>query len=356
MQNGQDVQDWFEHAPNAILWKQANTPEIQAMDGEWLPHAKGDYWRNKAGFVLHPFEGPTGFLEQASGYQIIASALKDLSTHINVPQSINREENKALYKKAAQMAIADIRQGKGEKVVLSRKENWQLKGPFPALSFFKELTQTYPSAFAYLAKLEDELWIGATPELLLRKRGKHYTTFSLAGTRHIKERSHKGPLWTDKEIQEQGLVTDYIVRRLYELGIDPISKEGPKAVQAGKLYHLKTQIDADADLPVDKIAQKLHPTPAVAGLPLDYSLNTLHELENHERSLYAGYLGPIRDNEGEADLYVNIRCMRVKGQTISFYAGAGLTSQSDAQMETEETSHKIDTLLQPLMKMVKQVL
>jgi isochorismate synthase len=86
----------------------------------------------------------------------------------------------------------------------------------------------------------------------------------------------------------------------------------------------------------------LHPTPAVCGIPKEKSLELILQTEKHNREFYAGFIGPL-DNDN-AQLFVNLRCMKLTSKWATYFAGGGLTAQSEAEAEWEETCLKLKTL------------
>jgi isochorismate synthase len=76
----------------------------------------------------------------------------------------------------------------------------------------------------------------------------------------------------------------------------------------------------------------------VGGYPKADSLKLIKQLEEHERSYYAGYLGPVA--EDSARLFVNLRCASLFKNEVVFYSGAGITAGSDPEAEWDETGHK----------------
>ena len=96
------------------------------------------------------------------------------------------------------------------------------------------------------------------------------------------------------------------------------------------------------------IAQ-LHPGPAISGYPKSTAIEKIEEIEAHDRELYTGYLGPL-NIEGESSLFINLRCMKVYRDSYDLFVGGGLTKDSDAHSEWEETELKAKTLLNILNK------
>lgn len=279
---------------------------------------------------------------------------------IDIKSTLSNEESKTnhiqLVKKGIEATISD----KFQKIVLSRTERVQLSNSNPIL-IFKRLLATYETAFVYCwFHPKVGLWLGATPETLMNIEGQRLTTMSLAGTQ-----KYKGTLdvaWTQKEIDEQQVVTDFIVRSL-QSSVGSISVGKTETVKAGNLLHLKTSIIANLKPQISNLEgllESLHPTPAVCGLPKDAAKQFILKNEKYNREFYTGFLGEIniktsttrnsnsRNVENNAyatvktvsNLFVNLRCMQISNQEAIIYIGGGITKDSNAESEWEETVQK----------------
>lgn len=183
-------------------------------------------------------------------------------------------------------------------------------------------------------------WLVATPEVLLSGGGSQWQTVALAGTMPWEEQVE----WTDKNKQEQRFVATYIVEQLEHYTHD-IQEKGPYTVRAGHLAHLRS--DFHFSLPdatkVGELLTALHPTPAVCGLPKKQALQFILKHEHESRSYYSGFLGPL-DLDGQTNLFVTLRCMRIYDKVYLLYAGGGLLSDSEEEQEWLETETKLDTM------------
>lgn len=235
-----------------------------------------------------------------------------------------------------------------QKVILSRilNEQWDSKNNKAAL--FTQLCMSYPHAFVSFVSLPGQcLWMGASPEILLKSSGKYVKTVALAGTLPVLNSDLDSICWGQKEIDEQAFVSDYIESVFKANKIDHFKKKGPFTVQAGQIAHLKTEYKIDQELSFKlkaKMISTLHPTPAVCGLPKQKALDIIKAIEGHDREYYAGYLGPIHKN-GDLALYVNLRSMKITENQLSLFVGGGITKDSIPQKEWDETQHKAQTLL-----------
>lgn len=315
---------------------------------------------NKTGFVFAPFDNSKQSILIAKDEVLFATdeMPSKLSSLQNAHPDLSKKE---AFKKLVEKAISAIKKGTIQKVVLSRKITVDCDAD--ALVLFNRLAATYQTAFCYLwYHPKVGLWLGATPEILLRTANKQLTTMSLAGTQPFIE--NKKPLWGEKEFQEQGLVTNYITAALKDkvLGLATSKLE---TVKAGSLLHLRTKITGRVTSEFGEILDALHPTPAVCGLPKNTSKKFILTNENYDREYYTGFLGELNFKEEQqrtsnrknqenraykaitvkSTLFVNLRCMKLENKTATIYVGGGITGASDPEKEWQETVNKSRTIL-----------
>ncbi|BDC99378.1 chorismate-binding protein [Persicobacter psychrovividus] len=246
--------------------------------------------------------------------------------------------------------IEQIENGHFLKFVPSRTKAVSL-AQFQLVENLKQMATEYPNAFVSFVSIPDVgSWIGATPEILMHMDQQSvFHTVALAGTQPFPEDGDlKNVAWRQKEIEEQALVSRYIINILKKLRIREFIEKGPKTVKAGNLIHLKTTFEIDTktisfpDLG-NVMLRLLHPTSAVCGMPLEASEQFLKAEEKYDRAFFAGYLGPI-NAEGESYAFVNLRCMQILGDHAILYAGAGVTADSSPEKEWTETELKCNTV------------
>jgi isochorismate synthase len=182
----------------------------------------------------------------------------------------------------------------------------------------------------------------------------NYQTVALAGTSFTNTTNH----WGEKEKAEHQHVVDEIRTELGKLNITGLSYSLPYTQQAGQLYHIKADfnwsfLDAGLDN-LKKVVYALHPTSATSGVPKSDSLHWINENEGHNRLLYAGFLGYVQNNYN-ADLYVNLRCIQFLNNNAFAFAGAGITNGSLPENEWQEIINKTKTVLLPLITLTKNI-
>ena len=209
---------------------------------------------------------------------------------------------------------------------------------------FTKLLAQYPRATVYLWwHPETGNWAGATPENLLTVENDEISTMALAGTRPAGIREP----WGEKEKEEQQLVTDAIVDLLREEPqLNDIIVSQPFTKNAGPVSHICTSIKARGGegLSGFTLSRKLHPTPAVAGLPRLDAIQYIKANEEYDRELYTGFFGYEDESQRIARFYVNLRCMKILSHEIKLYVGAGITASSIPSAEKDEILNKVKTL------------
>ncbi len=370
------------------LWRLPKTSEKQLiidLSGR-ASRTKVDLEEMPSGFVMSPFEGESLLIKSDLHYRFdtenqevtnktieqevfekqylvyFDEEIKEEKTPQIHPDFNTKEKkfgpyNEMLFAEMVSNAINQIENGEVQKVVLSRTKNVTLPDTFEVIQAFQKLCIAYPNAFVSLVYLPEYqcFWLGATPETLVSmdKEGK-FRTMSLAGTQStVNEKGEDlsvGEIrWSHKEIEEQAFVSRYIIECFKKIRLREYHESGPKTVQAGNLMHLRTDYMVDTqvlDFPQlgTVMLELLHPTSAVCGMPKVPALRIIAEQELHDREFYSGFLGPV-NMEQESHLFVNLRTMKIVGNEATFYAGCGITEDSNPVKEWYETEMKIETLM-----------
>ena len=253
--------------------------------------------------------------------------------------------SKDSYLKTAEEFICLCKQTSLRKIILSRI----IRHPNSAedyFTLFNKICAKYDHSFNYIMNHPTRgMWMGASPEeLVVGDTKNNYTTSALAGSQQWSENIS----WTKKEIEEQQYVKNFIENILNKHALETNCECDLKTVKAGNIAHLKSTFTFKAAGPILNIINKIHPTPAISGFPVDQALKKITEHEKHDRSLYCGYIGEM--SEKSTQLYVNLRCMQITKDFLYLHVGGGLTHLSNPNLEWEETNIKSQTLLSILKK------
>lgn len=195
--------------------------------------------------------------------------------------------------------------------------------------------------------------IGASPELLVAKKGSQVISNPLAGSRPLaaspteNEAARHSLLNTRKDLHEHGLVVEEVERVLNQYCHSLYTPMVPSVIETQTMLHLSTVLDGqarDPDLNVLKIASDLHPTPAVCGYPRVNAYEAIRAIEQYDRGYFTGMIGWC-DSRGNGEWVVTIRCAEVQKRQMKIYAGAGIVNESVPQSELDETGAKMGTIL-----------
>ena len=250
------------------------------------------------------------------------------------------------FKNLVQKGINAIVENQFEKVVLSRKIEIP-NDAIDSIESFKNLVNTYSSAFRYLFyHPQIGLWMGATPEQLVKIKNGEFYTMALAGTQPYSE----DIVWGEKEIKEQELVTDFIKNQI-EDKVNTTKISDAITHRAGSIVHLKTDISGSIKSSIQPLdlVKALHPTSAVCGMPLQQARSFILEHEGYDRKYYSGYLGEWKGMEN-SDLFVNLRCCEFLENAVAVYVGCGITKDSIPEHEFIETFNKSRTIVSILVR------
>jgi isochorismate synthase len=298
-----------------------------------------------AGFVIYPFSTNADkgyFIKLEDKIEVsITGDYKENGKPISADETNDGFDD---YLMRFNRMMSQLVKGEVQKVILSRVISQNEVITHKISDVFAGLCVKYPEAFVYVVSTpQTGVWMGASPELLFKKENDICKTVALAGTDDAEAENES---WTSKEIEEQSFVSNYVDKLFRKHHIETYIKNGPYVAKAGSVVHLKTEYQFKANLlknNLGAIINDLHPTPAICGEPKHIAMNLIKQTENHNRSYYGGFLGPI-DKE-IIQLYVNIRCMKVDKNHYSIFVGGGLTPKSVAENEWNETILKSKTLL-----------
>jgi len=282
-------------------------------------------------------------------------------------------------------AVARIGDGVLGKVVLARQVDVTANRPFVTSDVLSRLLALYPTCMVFRI----DGFLGASPELLIERRGAHVASHPLAGTigrsgdLATDEALIAGLLASPKERREHGYVIEGLRRTLGPVcdGLDVPGK--PTVLELRNVSHLATRLSGvlsavpggpggngshpghaggqpvpSGDEPEHpglrvpsalQLVARVHPTPAVGGTPTDEAVAYIGEVEGFDRGQYAGPVGWM-DARGDGSWAIGLRSADIDGDHASVYAGAGVVAGSRPRAELEETQLKLQALLAALVR------
>ena len=344
----QQCEDQYAHNLPFVLYRKPNAKNVIALLQSDETLYKVSNYAEK-GFVFAPFIGEDRIIFPEDKCDVSISTFEPNGQKLPAVSKVECKNAMAEQNHIdlVNKATKNIENGGFSKVVLSRRETLAISN-FDLFATFQKLASSYPSAFAYcFYHPKVGLWLGAFSEQLVFVKGKNFRTMAVAGTQLYNDIATA--FWGDKEINEQQLVTDFLVSNLNEISTE-ITVSKPYTLRAGNLIHLKTDIEGKfkEEMQLKDLLSILHPTPAVCGFPKDAAMNFIIKNEGYNRSFYSGFLGELNfdfeNNDNATDLYVNLRCMEIEENNAHIYVGGGITIDSNAESEWLETVNKSQTI------------
>ncbi len=256
----------------------------------------------------------------------------------------------ARWADAIDAALSAIAAGRIEKVVLARTRRYACDGTIDPVHVLSLLRQEEPDAYHLLVECgEGRAFVAASPERLFGRVGRTVRSEAVAGT------CARGPdvpadesladrlLASDKNRREHDIVTRCIESALRPLTTDLSAAASPRIIRCAHVQHLSTPIAGELREGVDDgtVLGRVHPTPAVCGLPVGEARAFIAAHEPCTRGMYAGAVGIV--SAGESDFAVGIRSALVDGDMLTAFAGAGIVAGSEADSEWLETARKLES-------------
>jgi isochorismate synthase len=258
------------------------------------------------------------------------------------------------WQERVEAARSSLLKGTMDKVVLARAQAYRTQPDacFDPLGTALALRDRQSDSTTFMIQRKDgQAFLGATPEVLVRLRTGRVDTVAMAGTRRRGQEAGDDEilgselLASAKDRLEQQLVADAICQALDPVVSDLRVPEDPEVVRLPDVQHLRTRISGQlrSSANIFDLLRRLHPTPAVGGLPREPALRWLDDHEALDRGWYAGPIGWV-DAQGNGEFVVAIRSVLMADQEAAAFAGCGLVAHSDARDEWEESIIKLQTV------------
>lgn len=286
-----------------------------------------------------------------------AGAVSEPAVAASLPQArVDLLPHPARYKRNVECAIERIVLGRMSKVVMSRCVRIAARIDIPAL--LGRLLAHARAGYTFAIDLAsaggpNACLVGASPELLLSKRGAQIQSNPLAGSiarvadpAEDRQRA-QALLHSAKDRHEHALVVGAV-----EAALAPYCRRlqvprAPCLLATPTMWHLSTPVRGeliDPGVGSLALALQLHPTPAVCGYPSGSARSLIREIEGYERGMFTGVVGWC-DASGDGDWAVTLRCAMIEEESATVYAGAGIVAGSHPDAELAETTAKLRTML-----------
>lgn len=257
-----------------------------------------------------------------------------------------RETDPATWGQWIEAALASIEAQRFDKVVAARHAQFTFASALSPAHTLLSLATTYDTSTRFAFFRGDSVFLGATPERLIKKRGLAIETEALAGTVRRGAGQASAGDFGPKEHKEHSPVLaqllDVLAPHCSELLHDP----SPQLRAQQQVLHLQSSVRGrlSRDEHVLGLVADLHPTPAVGGRPTAEALTWIADHEDFDRGLYAGPIGWL-DAEGNGNFSVALRSGILRDNQATLFAGAGIVAGSEPSREFDETALKMQVLL-----------
>ncbi len=261
-------------------------------------------------------------------------------------------EEKITWNENVKSALDKIDSGEVQKIVLSRQIEFELEKEGNIACIVKRLAERYPQCYIFAYRKNGSIFFGASPEKLAKISDGWIEADALAGSisrsddQIEDEALAQELLSSEKNIEEQQVVVSFIVDSFSKFCNEIIYERNPIIRKLPNIQHLWTPIKAKLNSPksIFAILEKIHPTPAICGVPWTNALHSIKEMENHNRGLFSGMIGWFNFND-EGEFAVAIRSALIKDRSVYAFAGCGIVKGSDPDTEFEESKLKLKPIL-----------
>ncbi|MGF1513355.1 MAG: isochorismate synthase MenF [Elainellaceae cyanobacterium] len=342
------------------LWPQA--PGARLFLPRWQITRQADLYRFTANFHLSDVSPPAALEATCAAIWKRYSRLRhlallpqaqmgDLRPHampVSIPASAQRRQQ---FLDGVAALLLAIERRRMTKAVLASALDLKTRNPLPIGMALRLLRHSYSGCHVFATRCGSQTFLGASPEQLFRIRQQLLSADAIAGStargttaesdRQLGNALQRSP----KELHEHQIVADFIVGQLRQLGLQPSRSSKPQLLRLANIQHLHTPIAArlPAGIHPLQIVSKLHPTPAVAGLPQRTACEAITQQEAFARSLYAGPIGWM-DRQRDSEFVVAIRSALVDAARVRLYAGAGIVRGSIPEREWQEVNTKLQAI------------
>ena len=324
-----------------------------------LPHYQFAQRDGAAYLTINALVGPDEDLTDALRglAEALAARLATAAEATPVPlggATLRYPMTRAMWDEMIDRAMAAIDAGMLTKVVLARVCEVRSAATIDAATPLAYLDAHYGDSYRFLFEPRPHhAFLGATPELLVSITGRAVTTMALAGsaargqTPDEDETLAAALLASAKDRHEHELVVAAVRAHLAEAADELTTPSAPVVLRLRNIQHLLTLIAGRLRQPGDgalQLARRLHPTPAMGGVPPERALAFLRHVEPVPRGWYAAPIGWI-DSALDGVFAVGIRSAITQHDRAWLYAGAGIVAGSSPEREWAETALKFRPML-----------
>jgi menaquinone-specific isochorismate synthase len=305
--------------------------------------------------VCTPNDDVSLFKKVAEERKQILSSLNDIDMAKTVKLMETIEISPEKWKDSVDEIVKDLKVGPLKKVVLARELRLIFDNVVSAEEVLSRLFNQQRNSFIFVFESNGDCFIGASPERLVKKQGKDVFSTCLAGSiprgKTDEEDEFLGNqlLNDQKNLIEHGFVVEMIKEALEEYCDELILPDKPQLMKIRDIQHLYTPVigKCHKDTSLLLLVERLHPTPALGGLPKKAAVEKIRQVEELDRGFYAAPLGWV-DYQRNGEFAVSIRSGLIQGKEVSLFAGCGVVADSNSESEYLETGLKFRPMLRAL--------
>lgn len=271
------------------------------------------------------------------------------------PEAIVSNYERDDFEKDVRRVKEFIAVGDAYQVVLS--QCFSRKTSASPMAIYRAMRSLNPSPYMFLIRMDGRSLIGASPEMLVRCRGKDLEYRPIAGTRPRGKTPAEDAMLADEMIRDRKEVAEHLM--LVDLGRNDLGRvaeygsvkvSGLMSVEKySHVQHLVTYLSAKLKKGLDRFdaLAACFPAGTVSGAPKVRAIEIINELEPTPRGIYSGAVGYF-DYSGNMDTCIAIRTMEVSDGLAKVQAGAGIVADSDPAAEYQETIDKAAALFRAI--------
>jgi len=257
------------------------------------------------------------------------------------------------WKNLVEKAKKEINNSNLEKIVVAEMKRESIDN-FDLKSTILYMIEKYPNCTTYLYKMKDSIFFGSTPEMIFEYTNKILKTEAIAGsipnkgekTEEIKRKFENTTL-----IEEHKIVSEYIEKQLLKISSNKITRSDLEVKKLNNINHLQSKIEVEIkDNDFFEFISLLHPSPALAGFPVNDAKKWIKNNENFDRGLYAGSIGYVENDN--SNFYAALRCAmynNIRSEIVSF-AGNGIVKDSKVNYEIDELNSKFKAINESIIE------
>ncbi len=336
--------------PDAILIR----PKIVAV----FDNIKDDISLMSVSYPCKTVSAEKAFKDSTS---LLSKTIKKLEKSI-LKSSINKKNKSKLkfksnfkkeeFYKVVKKAKNYIKNGDVFQVVTSQR--FETKYNLKAVNLYRSLRRLNPSPYLVNLNFDKIGLVASSPELMVQLRKNKVTIRPIAGTRRRGKNINEDIFLSKDLLSDKKELAEHLM--LLDLGRNDVGRVSKKASVKvtekmiieyySHVMHIVSNVVGTIDSKLDSLDALIAGFPAgtVSGAPKIRAMEIIEELENLNRSFYAGCMGYF-DSNGDMDTCISLRTGLVKKNKLYIQAGAGIVYDSKPKNEHNEILNKAGALM-----------